>query len=91
MGIEKAVSGLREAARKDTAEALSLLCWTIADLMEIEQGLLEQGKSIGEYNDNLRHIRAYTERLTRLSIQSYGCEEAIKALNEIDEKQGGKL
>ncbi len=85
MDIEKAASKLREAAHKDTEEARRLINWLAADIQALEVGL-EKGESIGEYNDELRYMRTYIERLTRLAIQSYGCEEALKTLKEITEK-----
>ncbi len=84
MEREKAAARLAEAARKDTFEALRLLSWIKGNASVVERGL-ETGESLGRYNDDLRYMRSYMERLTRLSIQSYGCEEAIKALNEISE------
>lgn len=84
MEKEKAVSRLQEAAHKDTDEARRLISWIAADIQALEVGL-ERGESIGEYTDELRHMRTYIEMLTRLAIKSYGCEEAIKALNEIND------
>ena len=81
----KAVAKFQEAARKDTLEAENLLGWLSMSIHAIEHGLQDKGESLGAYNDELRYMRTYIERLTRLSIQSYGCEEAIKALNEIDD------
>ena len=82
MEIAKAVFRLKEAAHKDTEEARRLISWIAADIQALEVGL-ERGESIGEYTHELRYMRTYIEMLTRLSIQSYGCEEAIKALSEI--------
>ena len=86
MKIAKAVFRLKEAAHKDTDEARRLISWIAADIQALEVGL-ERGSSIGEYTHELRHMRTYIERLTRLSIESYGCEEAIKALKEISDNK----
>ncbi len=86
MEITKAVARLKEAAHEDTDKARRLISWIAADIQALEVGL-ERGESIGEYTEELRHMRTYIEMLTRLAITSYGCEEAIKALKEISENK----
>lgn len=79
----QAVARLQEAAHKDDEEALKLINWLAADIHAIEYGI-GRGDSIGRYNDELRYMRTYIERLTRIGIESFGCEKAIEALEKIE-------
>lgn len=81
--MEDRIARLAEEARKDNKKARGLINWLCGSIQAIEVGL-DSGESLGKYVDELKYMRSYVEGLSRIAVESYGCEKAIEAIKNID-------